>query len=252
MADRSWIPNTLTGLNLFFGCAALALLASYNFVGATWCVFLAALLDLLDGMTARLLCGGGSALGKQLDALADVVSFGVVPGMTLFFLVEKYSFCCNLSGWAFELYLVWISCLCVPVFAALRLARFVEAAEDLHYFRGLPTPAVGLFVTCLPMMIHREALLGKMLEDYLLHTFSFLGIALGLSGLMISRLPLMTLKFSGNPFRRATVFRLVFVIASLLLILGLHHLAALPILLLYLLLSGLEYRLMPWTEEDRG
>jgi CDP-diacylglycerol--serine O-phosphatidyltransferase len=164
------LPNTLTLANLFFGCIAIAFILNapafldtvtgetyYPVMGMAqiyWgSVFigLAALMDVLDGLTARLL-KVSSPLGKDLDSLADIVSFGVAPAMILFkFLWWSYM---SEPGALETSMLVTAPAFLIPCFGALRLARYNQTATaQKNYFSGMPIPAAGLLVAALPLMI---------------------------------------------------------------------------------------------------
>ncbi len=132
------LPNLLTLGNLLCGCTALYYcLWRGDLTTVFWLVAAAAVLDFSDGLAARL-TGQYSELGKQLDSLADMVSFGVVPSAVLFRLYVWS------GGWPEEL-LPGILTASVALFSALRLARFNIDETQSGEFRGLPTPACALF-----------------------------------------------------------------------------------------------------------
>ena len=166
------LPNLLTLANLFCGCVAIAYILTaqpytsmslennmptWNWVyGAEQIYYgslfigLAAIFDLLDGFAARAL-GVFSPIGKDLDSLADVVSFGVAPSMIIYkflwdaLMSEKNAMDVSMLGMA--------PAFLIACFAALRLARFnVETGGHKGYFSGMPTPAVGIFVASLPLL----------------------------------------------------------------------------------------------------
>lgn len=139
---RKQIPNIITLLNLFSGTIAITLAFNGNFLGVVIWVVIAAIFDFLDGMVARFL-KAFSPLGKELDSLADVVSFGVAPASALYILMK--------DGIIYPDFLQSISHLIpyiaflIPVFAAYRLAKFNIDSRQSNSFIGLPTPANGLF-----------------------------------------------------------------------------------------------------------
>jgi CDP-diacylglycerol--serine O-phosphatidyltransferase len=202
------IPNLFTLLNLFFGSIAIILILQTNeaFVSLngegvstvhlpekiTWgClfIFLAAIVDFLDGFVARLF-KATSEMGKQLDSLADVVSFGVAPGMILYQLL-RISFAREADG--LDTSVVWLlPALILPCATAWRLAKFNIDTEQLFSFKGLPSPASGLFVASLPLIIFYDKIgvTGILYNNWVLYLIIFL-----LSFLMVSNLPLMGLKF---------------------------------------------------------
>jgi len=136
------IPNIITLLNLLSGCIAITMAFIGNFGSVIIWILIAAIFDFLDGMTARLL-KAYSTLGKQLDSLADVVSFGVAPAAALFVIIRDYitlpSFLDPIS-----FYVPYIAFI-IPMFAAYRLAKFNIDERQTTSFLGLPTPANGLF-----------------------------------------------------------------------------------------------------------
>lgn len=139
---KKQIPNILTLLNLFSGCIAIVMAFRNNFEGVVIWVAIASVFDFLDGMAARLL-NAFSPIGKELDSLADVVSFGVAPASALYILIRDYfTFPEILQQFSqFIPYLAFI----IPVFAAYRLAKFNIDERQSTSFLGLPTPANGLF-----------------------------------------------------------------------------------------------------------
>ncbi len=139
---RKQIPNIITLLNLFSGTIAITLAFSGDFLGVVIWVVIAAILDFFDGMAARLL-KAYSPLGKELDSLADVVSFGVAPASALYILM-KDSFIYPEALQSISHLIPYIAFL-IPVFAAYRLAKFNIDTRQSHSFIGLPTPANGLF-----------------------------------------------------------------------------------------------------------
>lgn len=202
------IPNLFTLLNLFFGCIAIVFMMqngiaiSGNETGSTWIdmpesiwlaslfIGLAAVVDFLDGFVARLL-GASSEMGKQLDSLADVVSFGVAPGMILYQFL-RLSFARETS--AMDTSIVWLlPAFILPCAAAWRLARFNLDPTQSDSFKGMPVPAAGIFVAALPLIywnVNTESITLLLLNKWVLY-----GIIALLSWLMVSRLPLMALKF---------------------------------------------------------
>jgi CDP-diacylglycerol--serine O-phosphatidyltransferase len=135
----SQIPNTLTLSNLFLGCIAIERLFLHEWETAAFLVLLAAVVDFFDGFAARAL-KAHSAIGKDLDSLADCVTFGVVPGFVIYL---------HLVGLQAPVYLPYVAFL-IPMFSALRLAKFNHDTRQSNCFFGLPTPANGLFIMFLP------------------------------------------------------------------------------------------------------
>jgi len=136
---KKHIPNTLTLFNLFFGFAASVLASQDNIEAASLLILCSMVFDFLDGFAARLL-KAYSDIGKELDSLSDLVSFGVAPGLILFSLFSHNSHPLPLT--------VILSSL-VPLASALRLAKFNNDAEQKYYFKGMPTPASALVIAAL-------------------------------------------------------------------------------------------------------
>lgn len=201
------IPNVFTLLNLFFGCLAIIFILQTGERIAnineglvfqqmpekiTWgciCIAIAAVIDFLDGFVARLF-NAISAMGKQLDSLADVVSFGVAPGLILFQLL-RISYAGEENGLNISLVYL-LPALLVPCAGAYRLARFNIDDSQQYGFKGVPIPAVGLVVASLPFIAFYNSfdLITVIYNKWFLYA-----VILLLSYLMISTLPLMALKF---------------------------------------------------------
>ncbi|MCC7301430.1 MAG: CDP-alcohol phosphatidyltransferase family protein [Bacteroidia bacterium] len=169
----SFIPNTLTSLNLLCGCIGIVFAFQGNLVVSSWLIGLACVFDFLDGFTARLL-NAPSAIGKQLDSLADMVTFGVLPGVIMFQLISftqlpdlvdsAISFGSNLLGISVKeepefnaAMLAPFVAFLIPVFSALRLAKFNIDERQSDAFIGLPTPANALFIASFPLIYGVEA-----------------------------------------------------------------------------------------------
>jgi len=155
------------------------------FIGA------AALVDFLDGLVARMF-KATSPMGKQLDSLADVVSFGVAPGMILYQFL-RISFARQQDG--FDISPVWfLPALLIPCAAAFRLAKFNVDESQTYGFKGVPTPAAGLVVASIPLIYwytQSETVTALLLNKWVLY-----GVIVVLAWLMVSNLPLMALKFT--------------------------------------------------------
>jgi CDP-diacylglycerol--serine O-phosphatidyltransferase len=209
-----WIPNLFTLLNLFFGCIAVILILQNGisvlyypdgsqYVGmpekiwlASLFIGLAALVDFFDGLVARLF-KASSPLGKQLDSLADVVSFGVAPGMILYQLL-RLSFMGQENG--LDVSIGWfLPALVFPCAAAYRLAKFNIDESQQYGFKGVPTPAAGLLIASLPLISWYTT--NPMVAAAIGNKWVLYGLILLLSWLMTSNLPLMALKFKDYTVR---------------------------------------------------
>lgn len=182
---KKHIPNILTLLNLFSGCIAIIMAYKNDFEGVVIWVAIAALFDFFDGMAARIL-KAYSPLGKELDSLADVVSFGVAPAAALYILMNNY-FLLNGLPLIVSHYAPYLAFL-IPMFAAYRLAKFNIDERQTTSFFGLPTPANGLFWISYCYGLHKLAPLNELIF-YLTIMLIFL-----FSWLMISEIPMFSLK----------------------------------------------------------
>ncbi len=189
------VPNLLTLGNLFCGClAAITLIESGDFITAAWLVILAAIFDFLDGFAARLLHVSGD-LGKQLDSLADMVSFGLVPGIIAFKLLQL-----GLVDSSLPSELAYVG-LFVTLMSCLRLAKFNIDTRQTDQFIGFPTPAITLFWLGVPFFLLESSALETMSfgVDAWLAGGSRIWLVVGLSivtGLALhAPLPLLALKF---------------------------------------------------------
>lgn len=205
---KKQIPNLFTLANLFFGCMAIVaimqsgLAISYDANGdnlveipermylASIFIAIAAVVDFFDGFVARLL-KVPSALGKQLDSLADVVSFGVAPGLIIYqFLRLSFS---QLPGGLEISALFLLPAFIVPCAGAYRLARFNIDTEQSYGFKGVPIPAAGIWIASFPLVywFSKDIWVINLLRSY----WFWYAVILVASYLMVSTLPMMALKF---------------------------------------------------------
>ncbi|MFD1469715.1 CDP-alcohol phosphatidyltransferase family protein [Hymenobacter caeli] len=240
---KKHLPNALTCLNLLCGCLALTFIFStrpLNLVTGAYLVGLAAVADFLDGLVARAL-RVSSPIGKDLDSLADMVSFGVVPGAILFQLLRLAPAQSAAAGyplaWGAD-YLPYAAFL-VTIFSALRLAKFNNDTRQTNSFIGLPTPACTLVVASLPLILAAESkrpAAFSTLIPLILNPWALLGLTVLLSGLLVAELPLFALKFKdfgwvGNRQR------FLFLLLAVALMIFLHAAAVPLVVLLYVGLS---------------
>jgi CDP-diacylglycerol--serine O-phosphatidyltransferase len=245
------VPNIFTLLNLFLGCIAIVyalqtesiiiytndeFTSSFNIperlAFASLFLYVAALVDFLDGFVARFfkVC---SEMGRQLDSLADVVSFGVAPGVILFQLL-RMSLIREENG--LDASIMWL----VPAFllscaAAYRLAKF-NLDDTQHYgFKGVPTPAVGLLVASFPLILHYSSGLIN-INNWLINKWVLYVLILLLSWLMISNLSIMAMKFKDYTLKN-NVPKLILLVIAIIAVLLLKWLAVPIIFVAYILLS---------------
>lgn len=242
------IPNLFTLLNLVFGCIAIILILQtgetlvVNDEG-TWlatlpekiwwgsiCIGIAAVVDFLDGFVARIF-KATSGIGKQLDSLADVVSFGVAPGM-IFYQLLRISYIGEESGLDISVWAL-LPAIIFPCVGAYRLARFNTDTSQQYGFKGVPIPAAGLVVASLPIiMFYNE--FG--LNTVLLNKWVLYALILVLSYLMISRLPLMALKFRDFTVKN-NLPKIILLAAAVIAALFLQWVAVPVVFILYITLS---------------
>jgi CDP-diacylglycerol--serine O-phosphatidyltransferase len=219
------LPNAVTCLNLLCGCLALTFIFRGELVLGAYLVGAAAIADFFDGLLARAL-RVSTPIGKDLDSLADMVSFGVVPGAIMFKLLEQLNLPTSLQ-------LLPAIGFIISIFSALRLAKFNNDTRQTTSFIGLPTPACTLVVASLPLILATNEFA---LDRFILTPWVLLGLTFLLSGLLVAELPLFALKFKnlrwlGN--RRRFTF-----MALTLVLLGTLRAAGIPVaVLLYVLLS---------------
>ena len=225
---KKHIPNAITCLNLFCGCLALYFAFHNQLIYTAYLVGIAAIFDFLDGMMARVL-GAYSEIGKQLDSLADMVSFGVVPGTIMFMLLQK-------SGNSFlglSIEVVAFFGFLITIFSALRLAKFNIDTRQTTSFIGLPTPACTIFVASLPLILEHGDL---MHYAVILNPWVLVLLTILLSYLLIAELPLFALKFKNLTWQDNSI-RFIFLILSVILV-ALLKFAAIPLIIVtYILLS---------------
>lgn len=228
MAQLYNIPNFLTSLNLVCGVLAIGFAMNGYLIEGAYLVFLAGIFDFLDGFAARLL-KISSEIGKQLDSLADVVTFGVAPGFFVYVLFQDF--------YGAESYIVYLPLL-IPVFSALRLAKFNVDDRQSERFIGLPTPAHALFWVSLPFYMNWVGA-DSVLFNQMNHYYAFPVLLVVFSFLLVSELPLMSLKFKSMKLRE-NAFRFV-LIGMAIVIFAFIQFAGIPIIiLLYLIISIIE------------
>jgi len=235
---KKQIPNFLTTLNLICGLVSITLVMQGNLVWASIFIFIATIFDYLDGTAARLLTAY-SELGKQLDSLADLVSFGVAPGLIIYQLLAVHcSTGCNiLERW----HVIPYFALLIPVCSALRLAKFNIDPDQTENFIGLPTPANAIFFASIPLILQlniREQTFVQL--DFLAALFSnprvLAVLAVFFSYLLISDFHLFSLKFKMLKWQ-GNEHRFIFLIFSLILLL-VFSISAVPLIIVgYLVLS---------------
>jgi len=252
------LPNLFTLLNLFFGCIAIVFALqngidiinspdgaqfvklSERLCSASIFIGIAAIIDFLDGFVARL-CKVSSEMGKQLDSLADVVSFGAAPGIILYqFLRMGYI----RQNDGIEVNMIWL----LPAFiftcaGAYRLARYnLDTTQSLG-FKGLPIPAAGILVASLPLINWYSS--SDVIYDLTVNKWFLYGVILLLSWLMVSTLPMMALKFKDFSIKN-NLPKVILLVVALVAAVFLKWLAVPVVFIAYIILS-LAYKNKPTT-----
>ncbi len=226
-----WVPNFITSLNLAAGCLAIILGIEGQLGWAAICIGAAAVFDFLDGMAARLL-KAYSEIGKQLDSLADLISFGLAPAAIVMSMLELAMFNINrplseISATPFQ-WIFLFSALLVPIAGAFRLAKFNIDDRQSENFLGLPIPANALFYASLALIIEMGH--NTVINQAILSRFNLLTIIVVLSALMISEVPMFSLKFKHLKWQGNQV-RFLFIAFCVLLLVSLQ-LFALPLIII--------------------
>ena len=224
---KQQIPNFITLLNLFFGCLAImsafqaGTIASIDETSsviiqipepifyASLYIGLAGLMDFFDGFAARLL-KVSSDMGKQLDSLADVVSFGVAPA---FIVVQFLRLSTANDINALSHNAIWIfAAFIIPMAGAYRLARFNIDSEQTTYFKGVPIPMIGILTAAFPL-IYWQAQAAVFTKLMLSPIFWYLYILI-VSVLMVMKTPMLALKGLGK--KKQLILPLVLVVLEVL------------------------------------
>ena len=226
MSITKYIPNTITCFNLASGCFATIMALQGDLKAAIIWIIIAAIFDFSDGLAARLL-KAYSPLGKELDSLSDIVSFGVAPGMSLYVLLATAVGSLEISGISWLPYLAFV----IPVFSGLRLAKFNVDERQSTSFIGMPVPAHALlwgslsyvlqpFITNHALYILIACLIASMATSYLL-----------VSEILMFSMKVKSLKWKGNELRY------ILIVCGLLFLLLFGLLGIAGTMLLYIILS---------------
>lgn len=229
------IPNFVTLLNLLFGCFSILSILRGDIFEASIFILLAAVLDFLDGSLARLL-NARSPLGKQLDSLADIVSFGVAPGFIIYSLLSHSS---NLPETYQAIALIGFL---IPVFSAIRLAKFNIDERQTNFFLGLPVPANAILIASFPLIFNQESPDFTWISETIFNAWFLVGFTLLSSFLLVSELKLISLKFTGNK-GDTNKTKYLFVLLSLVLIIVFRFIGIPLVILLYFIFSIIDNRI---------
>lgn len=219
------IPNTLTCLNLFSGCIGAVMAFEANYKDALLFIMLSALFDFFDGLAARAL-NAHSTIGKDLDSLADDVSFGLTPSLVVFSLFKEMTYPTYVAELASVLpYTAFF----ISVFSALRLAKFNNDTRQTTSFIGLPVPANALFWGSVAVGLHSWIISSC-------HPLCLLAVVGLFSWLLVSEIPMFSLKFKNLSWKDNQV-SFIFLLVCIPLVIFLRTSGFAAIIVWYILLS---------------
>jgi CDP-diacylglycerol--serine O-phosphatidyltransferase len=229
---KKHLPNAITCANLFSGCVGIVLAFKGELIAASYAIFLAAIFDFFDGLASRVL-KSFSSIGKDLDSLADVVSFGVLPGVIMYQLFLQARQINNVSSW-----LDFVAFL-IPVFSALRLAKFNIDTRQAENFIGLPTPANAILIASFPIIINYN---NTFYMPFLVNPYILSGLVVVMCSLLVAELPMMSLKFKNSDFNE-NIYRYLLLLFSAILILFFKFAAVPVIIFIYITLSIIQFKI---------
>lgn len=233
------IPNAFTLLNLFSGSIGVFACANGDYKLVPISIFISLVADFLDGNFAKIL-NVRSELGGQLDSLADMVSFGVLPGVMLVQLLSMSnmpaygSYTVNPLAYIGFIY---------TIFACIRLAKFNLDSRQTDSFIGLATPAAAVFVLGLYLYFFSQdySMLPTMTQKMIFQTPTLLAVIGILSYLMVSEIPMFS--FKGGIFKwKGNQIKVVFIVVSLFVLAKLRELGLSLIVVFYILASVIDYQ----------
>jgi len=242
MKFKYYIPNSITLLNLVSGVLSITSILSGQMVWAAVFIFIAAIFDFLDGTMARLL-DARSELGKQLDSLADVVSFGVAPGIIIFNLLSAN--CAGSCNALDRMHITPYFALLIPVCSAIRLGKFnIDLRQEVNFI-GLPTPANAIFFASIPLVLFLQPHLYSVIKlDFMADFFSnsrvIALLTVFFSYLLISDFKIFSIKFKTTGWAENKK-SYILLISSIILLL-LFSLNSLPVIIILYLLLSLGYQ----------
>lgn len=217
---KKHIPNFLTCANLFSGCVGAIYAFEGNLKAVAYFVILSGIFDFFDGFAARLL-NVKSEIGKELDSLADVVSFGFVPGILFYQLLQVE------NANSFIPYLGFL----VTIFSALRLAKFNIDTRQTEDFIGVNTPMNTFLVISLPYLADEY--------NFISSTWFLLPLIVILSLLLVSELKLFSMKIGKDLSWNTNKYRFIFLILSIASLLLFKGFAGIPLVFVFYIVFSL-------------
>jgi CDP-diacylglycerol--serine O-phosphatidyltransferase len=249
---KKHIPNFLTCCNLLCGCLGIYVLSLHSensLYLAAYLIFFACIFDFLDGFAARIL-NVTSPIGKELDSLADVVTFGVLPSFIILDLLnhamDHELLTLAVSAEEEETIFIFLPIISflIAIFSAIRLAKFNVDTRQSDSFLGVPTPANAILIASLPLIYtHTESMF---ILDIIINPLFLIGLTIVMSILLVVELPLFSLKFKDFSWANNKT-RYIFLAASAAL-LGILNFLAIPVIIfLYIILSAVDHFILNKT-----
>jgi CDP-diacylglycerol---serine O-phosphatidyltransferase len=217
---RSYIPSIITLLNL--ACGFMAIMTADHYQSSIFLLF-SLLFDVLDGFAARKL-NAASELGRELDSLADLTSFGVAPAY-LYYLLSP------LEGW-----IAMLPPVLLVIASAYRLAKF-NLLPSSPYFSGLPTPATGMFMIGLFLAVKYES---TIIIDLFANPYFYVLVPIFFSAMMVSNLQMFSLKGIKRKDMKQNILQIVLLVSFIILLMIDNKLAAPLIIIIYIILSAIQ------------
>ncbi len=231
------IPNLLTILNLLTGCFGITLAFSGDLHLASFCIIVAALLDFLDGFTAKLL-NAQSQFGKEFDSFADLISFGVLPAFVIFVFLSETSFI-EYGGilkhpwYAYPAFLI-------AVFSALRLVKFNIDKQQKNDFIGLPTPANAMLLSSLALVMEYGTpghYLYDIIHFIVNNVTALLVLTIISSALLISPFSMISLKFQTFDLKNNILRYILLVLSGFFIII--YGIMSVPLIIIFYIILSL-------------
>lgn len=238
----SFVPNTITSFNVFSGSLSIVFAFEGNLAVSGALIILASVFDFFDGMSARLL-NAYSPMGKELDSLADVISFGLAPSVIAFNIIKpQITNNQPITELSLHLMLMLFIPFIMAIFSTLRLAKFNIDNRQSDSFIGLPTPANAIIWASLPLIKYTQN--QQNFIQFVEQPYTIIILSIILSFLLVCEMPMFSLKFKNLSFAQNKI-RFIF-IAICLILLIMFKLVAIPIIIAtYILISAMLWIFKP-------
>jgi len=225
------LANAITLGNLFSGCVGAIHLILGNYEITAVCLIFSLILDFFDGFVARAL-KANSNLGVQLDSLADMVSFGVIPGLTMFKILEPFG--SEIAGVSLPFEIKYFGLL-ITLFSCLRLAIFNLDEDQKYYFKGLNTPSNTILIFGLYYAFKENGNFGFLLSNEI----SLIILTLFSSWLLISPIKMIAMKFKSMKLQDN--YPKLALLAGAVIILLIFKTAGIPVVIIYYILISIIF-----------